>query len=793
MSFDNKFLNVFCIHGHFYQPPRENPWLEEVLKQEGAEPYHDWNERIYRECYLPNAFARLLDASNKIKKMTNNYKYISFNFGPTLLRWLDKHHPDFIRLLKEADIYNRNLWGVGNAIAQAHSHIILPLAKEEDIKTQIEWGILDFEYYYGRKPEGMWLPETAVDLRTLRVMADKGISFTILAPWQCDYIKLKDGRWIKAETGSLDTTKPYKVDLGDGKYIHVFFYNGIISPEVAFGKVLSNGDVLFERIKSFFDGGFSEPRLLLIACDGETFGHHHKFAEMALARAIELSLSGKSNCEFMPLYAFLKTHPVLWEAKIKENTSWSCPHGLGRWLKDCGCKTGGKEGWHQRWRAPLREAMDYLADKIDYFFYGKAEKLFKDIIEAKNKYWRYIIDKEYKKEFIGKFITDGKNNLKVSTALKWLELQRMKMYSYTSCGWFFSDISGIETVQILSYASRAIMLLRELAGFDAEPEFLKILKSAKGNTEEYPNGEVVYRKKVLPLVFDKKRTLSFLSIMAGKDSNKTKLYVFKVKNNLQFKEKVGTFDIFAGRLDVEDERTTEVYHCFYLLIDDSALERCVYITEQNPDLNSLKEAVKKQSILFLLDCAKNLFKAPPIDITALPVDKKIEIVEDLFNEREQLFLNAASKFYLENIKLFHFARKHKMKIPEFMLETARFVLSKRLYFVLEANIDYNIDAALLLEEAKEIGVALDFDGIGNMLRDKALLLVDSCLNGDITLEELSLKLKKIIDLIDLFSLDVDLWEVQNAFYRLILRYWFERAILSEVGTTLGFSEKLFKG
>jgi len=484
-----------CIHGHFYQPPRENPWLEIIEIQDDAFPYHDWNKRITAECYAANAASRILDDRGKILSIVNNYAGISFNFGPTLLSWLEKHSPDVYQDILRADKESaRRFFGHGSAMAQAYNHMIMPLANKRDKETQILWGIRDFEHRFGRHPEGMWLPETAVDLETLEILADHGIKFTVLAPGQARMIRVNGRRdWIDVQAGGLDPRIPYRIDLPSGKPLALFFYDGNTSRAVAFEKLLSSGEAFALRLAANFDKNPSEAQLVHIATDGESYGHHHQFGDMALAYALHY-IEAQGLARLTNYGEFLERHPPEREALIFEGSSWSCAHGVERWRSDCGCNTGAHPTWNQSWRAPLRGALDALRDSLTNVFQEVGPGCLKDIWAARNGYIDVILDRTEggRRTFLESHALEPSRMEAARVCLKLMELQRQSMLMYTSCGWFFDDISGIETLQILQYAARAIELAREIRGKDLEPEFMNTLARAKSNKENEGTGRDIY-------------------------------------------------------------------------------------------------------------------------------------------------------------------------------------------------------------------------------------------------------------------------------------------------------------
>ena len=478
----NKFI---CIHGHFYQPPRENPWLQAITYQESAYPFHDWNERINAECYAPNTRARILDEKGVVIERVNNYSKISFDFGPTLLSWMEFKAPDTYQAVLEADKISRETFsGHGSAMAQCYSHMIMPLADSKDKYTQVYWGIRDFEFRFKRLPEGMWLPETAVDLETLQIMADLGIRFTVLAPHQA-------GRLL--DHGELDINQPYSVRLGAGRSINVFFYNGALSQSLAFENILQDGKCFAEKLMQ--TDNTDGPQLLSVATDGETYGHHHKFGDMALAFALKY-IDDQVDARLTNFAEYLEKFPPQEEIEIIEKTSWSCAHGVGRWSSNCGCETGGHPEWNQGWRGPLRKALDWFQCRADSIFVEVGKGLFKDPWEARNRYIDIRINRYDRDTFLSEQCQNSLDESKKVVVLKLLELQSNAMLMYTSCGWFFNDISGIETEQILLYAGKAIQLAEEISGEVLEPHFLELLELAESNVLEKGNGSQIYKNVI---------------------------------------------------------------------------------------------------------------------------------------------------------------------------------------------------------------------------------------------------------------------------------------------------------
>jgi len=493
-----------CIHGHFYQPPRENTWTDEYEREESASPFHDWNERIYQECYKPNTEAVIVDDKGKVIKRVNNFENLNFNFGPTLLKWMNEKHPETIAGIIEADKESIELHGGhGNAIAQVYNHVIMPLANKRDKITQVRWGIKDFEFYFHRKPEGMWLAETACNNPTLEVLINEGIRYVILDPSQASKIR-KTGvqTWTDVLGTGIDTRKPYRYFSNNGNgYIDIFFYEGGLSRSIAFDDVVYDAVKLMDRIETYFLSDRENDELVSIAVDGETFGHHKHFTE----RTIAYLLGGYSETRGVKVVNFgeyLSVHEPEYEVMLNEGpagegTSWSCVHGVGRWKDDCGCSTGGFPGWNQKWRIHLRDALNLLNGKLGLYFEIEGKKYFKNVWEARNDYIDILLNPgngDVLNDFLDKHSSDELNSDEIKTALSLLEMQKFSMLMFTSCGWFFSDISGLESKKVLEYAKRAVEIARSVSGLDFDEEFLEILGFAKSNKPEFGTGRDIYMK-----------------------------------------------------------------------------------------------------------------------------------------------------------------------------------------------------------------------------------------------------------------------------------------------------------
>ncbi len=489
-----------CIHGHFYQPPRENPWTGVIEQQPSAAPFHDWNERIFQECYKPNTEAVIVDDSGKVLRRVNNYEYMNFNFGPTLMSWIEEKHPDTYKKILDADrksIAAHN--GHGNAIAQVYNHIILPLANKRDKITQIRWGVNDFMHRFGRKPEGIWLSETACNNATLEALIEEGIKYTVLDPSQAEKIrKIGTANWEEVIGGRINTKIPYryfsKKQFG---YIDIFFYDGALSKGLAFDDVVFDAKRLMDKIDSSKINNYEGDQLISMAVDGETFGHHKHFTERTIAFLLSEYAAGKGY-KVVNYGEYLSLHEPVFEVLMNEGirgegTSWSCAHGVGRWKKNCGCHTGGYENWNQRWRRHLRNALNMLNSKLGVLFEMEGKKYFRNVWDARNGYIDVILNGDTK-AFLAEHAVKRLKKAEAETAIELLEMQKYAMFMFTSCGWFFSDISGIESQKVLEYAKRAIEIAERISGIPLHEEFLDELEKAKSNKPEYKNGKEIFLK-----------------------------------------------------------------------------------------------------------------------------------------------------------------------------------------------------------------------------------------------------------------------------------------------------------
>lgn len=545
-----------CIHGHFYQPPRENPWLEVIEVQDSAHPYHDWNERIAAECYGPNAASRILNNGAVITNIINNYSKISFNFGATLLSWMEQNDRETYEAILAADRLSiENFGGHGSALAQVYNHMIMPLATRRDKETQIIWGIRDFAHRFNRLPEGIWLAETAVDTETLELLVDNDIKFTILAPRQAKaFRKIGESTWTAADKG-FDTRRPYTYMLPSGKSIVLYFYDGHISQGVAFDGLLNDGRKLADSLIAPLDKASAEPQLSHIATDGETYGHHHKHGDMALAFCLDY-IERNTKVRLTNYAQFLSLHPPTHEIQIHEHSSWSCVHGVERWRNDCGCNTGGKPHWNQRWRKPLRETLDWLHDELERIFEAEASPIIKDIWLARNEYINVILRRN--DETIRKYLRDHCSQaVDPPQVLRLMEVQRNAMLMYTSCGWFFDEVSGIETTQIMQYACRAMQLVSQISEVNLELEFRKRLESIPSNVATLGNASNIYTKFVLPSKINLQRVGMHYAVASifEEDLESFPVFNYTTSNEIFIRKEAGEQKLVLGVTKVRSNVT----------------------------------------------------------------------------------------------------------------------------------------------------------------------------------------------------------------------------------------------
>ncbi len=706
-----------CIHGHFYQPPRENPWLEAVEKQDSAHPYHDWNERITVECYEPNATSRILDTRDRIKRIANNYASISFNFGPTLLSWLQDGSPRTYDAVIEGDRMSRERFaGHGNAIAQAYNHMILPLANSRDKRSQVLWGLRDFEFRFGRRPEGMWLPETAVDIDSLEALAEQDIAFTILEPHQARRIRRSgDHTWNEA-AGNLDPTQAYRCHLPSGRSIDLFFYAGAISRAVAFENLLARGEDFATRLLGAFSEARHHPQLVNIATDGETYGHHHRFGDMALAYAMQYI--EQNQFAAITNYAhYLAAHPPVYDVEINENTSWSCVHGVERWRSDCGCNTGAAPGWNQRWRKPLREALDWLRDECSAVFENEGSKLFQDPWEARNDYINVILDRspDNVERFLNRHVVESRPSTSAQPSLELLEMQRNAMLMFTSCGWFFNDVSGIETVQVLNYAARVIQLMGRFTDRDVEREFTARLADAHSNVPERGSGRDIWEREVVPTRADLRRVAAHYAVLSLFDNfdDQTRIYCYEATRRDFEVQKNGRARLAVGSITVRSTITFEEarFDFAVLHLGETELTGGVCAARAGDEYETVKkellEATQPGGIAGIIRLLDAFFAETSLSIRSLFRDEQRRIFNLLCNTTLEEAESAFRQLHERYGPLMRFHTRLGIPVPKVLQTAAEFDLNVQLRKLVD---DDNPPLPVIesrLREAKDEQVTLD--------------------------------------------------------------------------------------
>ncbi len=715
-------MKYICVHCHFYQPPRENPWLEEIELQDSAYPFHDWNERITAECYGPNAVARILDTENRIVRIVNNYSVISFNVGPTLMSWLERHDPEVYSAILTADRESRKKYsGHGNAIAQAFHHMILPLANARDKETQILWGIADFQARFGRHPEGMWLPETAVDVESLELLAKHGITYAILSPYQAGRIrKIGATDWQDVAGGRVDPSRAYQAALPSGNRLALFFYDGPLSQAVAFERLLDDGERFANRLASGFTINREGPQLVHIATDGETYGHHHRHGDMALAYALDY-IDRNKLAQVTNYGEFLENHPPEFEAEVIERTSWSCAHGVGRWERNCGCSSGGHFGWNQEWRGPLRTALDWLRDKSAIAYEAIAGELIKDPWQARNRYINVVMDRtpNARAQFIAENSLDG-TIAESNQVLLWklLELQRHAMMMYTSCGWFFDDLAGIETIQIIQYAGRVVQLYERLTGKEIEDQFVELLSKAHSNLPEQGDGRAIYHRTVGSMRVDLPKLAAHYAISSLFESypDKTDIYSYRCERDSWLDLSSGRLRLVVGSATFTSkttaERTRQVFGVLHFgdhnvtggVAPDPGAQKFAELQQ------SLSDSFNRADIPDLIRSIDKAFGGNTYTLQSMFRDEQRRVMREVLESTVEESESAFRRLYQQHAPLMRFLGTVKMPLPMVFQSTAGTALNGMLRRALADTGGPIIDVERvksILEEARSAGAVLD--------------------------------------------------------------------------------------
>jgi alpha-amylase/alpha-mannosidase (GH57 family) len=774
-----------CIHGHFYQPPRENPWLETVETQDSAAPYHDWNDRICAECYATNGAARIQNGKNQITRIVNNYARMSFNFGPTLLSWLKDNAPRTHRMITDGERRSRRTFkGHSSAMAQVYNHIIMPLASRRDRITQIRWGIADYQHHYGAMPEGMWLAETAADMETLELLAHHGIKFTLLAPHQCKRVRTlnADGEatpeWTDTPNASVDTTRPYLVRFESGVSIAVFFYDGPTSRAIAFEGLLNSGEAFAGRLKGALKEK-AQPQLEHVATDGESYGHHHKYGEMALAYALRL-LEDDKSVKLTNYGMFLSQFPPEQECEIIDGTSWSCMHGVERWRSNCGCN-GGKAGWNQKWRAPLRQGLDELRDALVPLTEEVGAGLYKDVWAARAAYIGVILDRsdEQVKRFFEQHQSHVLNESERVRALELMELQRHAQLMYTSCGWFFDDISGIETVQVIAYAARVLQLAQQVFGARAaglEGAFVARLAEAKSNVEAEGDGAQIYREKIerMKLSLEQVAAHYAISSVFSSFADETELFCYRVRRISYDIYTSGRGRMALGRAHVASAITGEQQSFSFAVLhfgdqnitaavkayseaDAATFEAFAATAADHVQMADFPEVIRQ---------IDRYYGHVDYSLTSLFTDEQRRIVQLILNSTLWDIENSLKTIYEDHASLLHYLSNAGLPKPPALTLAATFAVNAGLKRALDGD---PIDAALLksyLQLAKADHVVLEAANLG-YLADKRMkrAMVELQLSaGSLEMLDRALALARTLKEM---PFDLNLWQAQNIWYEIL--------------------------
>jgi alpha-amylase/alpha-mannosidase (GH57 family) len=757
------------IHGHFYQPPRENPWLEEVELQDSAYPYHDWNERITAECYSANAASRILGPDKKIIDIVNNYSKISFNFGPTLLSWMQRHTPDVHQAIIDADRESmKNFSGHGSALAQVYNHMIMPLANARDKRTQIIWAIRDFEFRFGRRPEGMWLAETAVDLETLDMLAEHEILFTILAPHQAGRMRKIGKRWRDASNARIDPSMPYLCRLPSGRKINLFFYAGPISQEIAFGNLLNSGEAFANRLLGDFTEEAYPAQLVHIATDGETYGHHHRFGDMALAYCLHHIES--NNLARITVYGeYLEKFPPTHEVDIIENTSWSCAHGIERWNSHCGCNTG-REGWTQEWRSPLRDSLDWLRDNLAAIYEKEAGQLLRDPWRARDNYIDIILDRglENVASFFSTYATRELSKEDEVKVFRLLEMQRHAMLMYTSCGWFFDEISGLETTQVLAYAARAIQLAEKTSGARLEPQFLEAIARARSNVPDHPTGAHVYEQLVKPAMVDLLRVGAHYAVSSLFEDypETTTIYAYKATKEMYARAEAGRQRLAIGKAYLRSNVTAAESNISFavLHLGDHNLLGGVreFLNDEsfNEMHREIENAFNKSYLPEIIRLMDKHFDTHNYSLWHLFRDEQRKVWAKILETTLTEVQGSFRRIYDHHYPIMQAMRESRTPIPKPLATTAEFTINADLRHEIEGPQPDIAHLQHLVEEVKRWRVEVDKTTLGFVVGRRVRALMEGFAAAPTDAAPVE-TVEAILRTLEPLSLQPDLLKVQN--------------------------------
>jgi alpha-amylase/alpha-mannosidase (GH57 family) len=764
-----------CIHGHFYQPPRENPWLGELEVEDSAFPFHDWNERISSECYAPNSASRILNNNNEIIDIVNNYANLSFNFGPTLLSWLQKNEQGIYSAILEADKQSQKKFsGHGSAIAQAYNHIIMPLANARDKHTQILWGIYDFSSRFEREPEGMWLPETGVDLETLEIMAQLGIKFTILSPDQAYRVRKIGSRdWIEVKGGKVDPKRSYSVRLPSGQSMAVFFFDASISRDIAFGDLLKSGELFTQKLLRSFSQDQPQAQLVHIATDGESYGHHHRFGDMALAYCLD-KIESEEKAALTVYGEYLERYPAEYEAEIMENSSWSCVHGIERWRIDCGCSTGQNPGWTQAWRAPLRDAMDWLRDRVISLYEREMAGLADNIWGVRDEYIHVILNRSEKNvdSFFSKNFRQNLSRKDKMKALKLLELQRFALSMFTSCGWFFDDISGIESILVMKYAGRVMQLAESITGIDLKPDYLERIERASSNDPAFSNGAKIYERFVEPAQLDLQKIGVHYAVASLFDDYPETV---RIGDYTAQSEERNILESAQGKLALGKAKIRSIP----LREEDLISYAVLYLGQHNLHggagmfsgddvfsemVSEIKQAFHKGNVTQIIRSIDKHFRDHNYSLWHLLKDKKREILNKVLESTLSEAEASLRQIFDRHYSIMSALKENNVPLPKAFTTSVEFILNADFKRAMEDEFDIDRIENIVSEFTKwtlrpdktVLGRAASFKIDALMLELRAIP------------ENLSLlgTIDKLLETLRDFPLELNLWKSQNIFFAL---------------------------
>lgn len=807
-----------CIHGHFYQPPRDNPWLDAIEREDSATPYHDWNERIDFECYRANTAARLVDEGNRVLSLHNNYEWMSFNFGPTLLRWLEVHDPWAYAAIQQAERDSRaRLGGHGNAMAQVYNHMIMPLANRRDKITQVLWGVQDFKARFGHLSEGMWLAETAVDGETLGIMAEAGVKFTVLSPFQAARWRFTDqsSEWEDVSGGSIPTGRAYRCRCPGGRSIVIFFYDPSLARGIAFDRLLEHSSKLVGAIHRAHEdrGEKNEPWLVHSATDGESYGHHFKFGDMALAAALE-ELRHDPETEVINYGSFLARYPVRAEVEILENTSWSCAHGVGRWERDCGCNIGGRPGWSQKWRGPLRESLNSLRDALAVHYEREMGMLAEDPWRVRDEYIDVLLHPwaGKREEFVRNRMTPSFDPAKMPRFLQLLEMQRCAMFMFTSCGWFFDEISGLESKLILRWASRAIQLAERAGATSLMEPFLELLDSAQSNDPSCGTGADVFRRATEGVEASLARVAANCAIrsLAQPSLRESRLYCFEI-SPLEYDDLgCDPAPLRYGRVSVKDSRTGEEEAFLYASLHFEGLDfRCSVKPHANSReradiLAALQKAVEEQNTVKLIRTVDERLGTASFTLHDVFHDLRSDIALEISRNALAMYTSLQRHLYQIHGPLISSLRQWGVATPPDLRGAVRRVLVEDVDALVESVIAHRPEVSgeerrwsatdffhrsrmarlqSIWDKARSWSIAVQTGGTTSLLGE-AMVETLTALKQAPTTEDAG-RLHRLMDMCRLFGSKPALWRLQTLFYE------FASEVRMRPETVSGFPD--FKG